>query len=175
MAPLDSSLFLKGSSTVFPEWPIQFAMRLGCAHTSGLQATVATGAIFRTQYLASQASRPRLTRRAPALRQAHRLHASQQETLQSLDATPLIQLDSPTPEESQLLDLPGVYAVYDASDALQFVGISRRVGISLSSHAESLPGVVRAVRVLSLPDASRDELTEAWKAWLQQSGEVARG
>ncbi|KAL6772134.1 GRX6 [Auxenochlorella protothecoides x Auxenochlorella symbiontica] len=144
-------------------------MQLSCAPTLGLQAAVARRATVWTHRCTPQPPHPRLGRHVHARRPIHAVHAGPQGTLQSLESTPLIQLDSPSPEESHQLDLPGVYAVYDGSDTLQFVGISRKVGISLNSHAESLPDVVRAARVLSLPDASREELTEAWKAWLQQS------
>lgn len=152
--------------------PYTLAMHLSCAPTLGLQAAVARRATVWTHRCTPQPPHPRLGRHVHARRPTHAVHADPQGTLQPLESTPLIQLDSPSPEESHQLDLPGVYAVYDGSDTLQFVGISRKVGISLNSHAESLPDVVRAARVLPLPDASREELTEAWKAWLQQSGGV---
>jgi hypothetical protein len=35
---------------------------------------------------------------------------------------------------------PGVYAVYDAAGALQYVGLSRKVSASVAAHLQDLPG-----------------------------------
>ena len=57
-------------------------------------------------------------------------------------SAPTTSLDSAT----QISAEPGVYAVYDASNTLQYVGISRKVVVSVSTHLESLgPEVVAAV------------------------------
>ena len=65
----------------------------------------------------------------------------------------------------------GVYAVYDPSGMLQYVGISRKIAVSIATHMEALPDKVGSVKVRKMPDASREELTEAWKGWVQEAGE----
>lgn len=35
---------------------------------------------------------------------------------------------------------------------------------------EALPELVHSVKVRALPEGSRDELTDAWKAWVQEAG-----
>lgn len=66
---------------------------------------------------------------------------------------------------------PGVYAVYDAQGTLQYVGISRKVGVSVQTHVEALPDLTDSVKVGEMPGAGKEELTEAWKAWIQQAVE----
>ena len=64
----------------------------------------------------------------------------------------------------------GVYAVYDSAGTLQYIGISRKIAISMSTHMEALPELVGSVKIGELPDASKEELTEAWKGWIQEAG-----
>eukprot|EP00890_Picochlorum_soloecismus_P005928 jgi/Picsp_1/6336/NSC_03685-R1_monothiol glutaredoxin-s16 len=66
---------------------------------------------------------------------------------------------------------PGVYAIYDAQGTLQYVGISRKVGVSVQTHVEALPDLTNSVKVGEMPGAGKEELTEAWKAWIQQAAE----
>lgn len=67
---------------------------------------------------------------------------------------------------------PGVYAVYDSSNVLQYIGISRKVAVSMATHAESLgPDVVCSAKVGELPGAGKEELTEAWKSWIEHAVE----
>ena len=83
---------------------------------------------------------------------------------------PIIKIDS----AAQVTAEPGVYAVYDASDALQYVGISRKVVVSINTHLESLgPEIVAAVKVGEMVGAGKEELTDAWRAWIESSVEVA--
>lgn len=41
----------------------------------------------------------------------------------------------------------GVYAVYDANDDLQFIGITRNITASISGHRKSLPELCSSVKV----------------------------
>lgn len=67
---------------------------------------------------------------------------------------------------------PGVYAVYDSSNGLQYVGISRKVAVSMATHAESLgPDMVSYAKVGEMPGAGKEELTEAWKSWIERAVE----
>jgi glutaredoxin-related protein len=67
---------------------------------------------------------------------------------------------------------PGVYAVLDAAGTLQYVGLSRKICVSVAAHADALPDKVSSVKVLSLPAAGREELTDAWKAWVSEAVEA---
>ncbi|PRW20885.1 Monothiol glutaredoxin- chloroplastic [Chlorella sorokiniana] len=75
--------------------------------------------------------------------------------------------------DGKLAEFPqtsGVYAVYDNSGTLHYLGISRRIAVSLATHAEALPaGMVHSVKIMELPAASKDELQDAWKAWMQEA------
>jgi hypothetical protein len=83
---------------------------------------------------------------------------------------PVTKIDS----DAQVTAEPGVYAVYDASDALQYVGISRKVIVSINTHLESLgPDMVAAVKVGEMVGAGKEELTDAWRAWIESAVEVA--
>lgn len=67
---------------------------------------------------------------------------------------------------------PGVYAVYDKDDSLQYIGISRKVAVSIQTHIEALgPDMVSSVKVGEMPGADKEELTEAWKAWIESAVE----
>lgn len=61
----------------------------------------------------------------------------------------------------------GVFAVYDSEDVLRFVGISRNISLSITEHAKSLGDRVHSVKAGVIPNATKDNLTEAWKEWLQ--------
>lgn len=57
----------------------------------------------------------------------------------------------PTPEEitGKFPAESGVYAVYDQSDALQFIGITRSIAGSVLAHRKSVPDLCRSVKVVS--------------------------
>lgn len=77
-------------------------------------------------------------------------------------------------QPAQLPGKSGVYAVYDSGDALQFIGISRNVALSVDAHFRNLGAdKVHAVRVGVIDNASKDDLTSAWKEWLQAGVEAA--
>lgn len=75
--------------------------------------------------------------------------------------------------DGKLAEFPttaGVYAVYDSSGTLHYLGLSRKIAVSLATHVEALPeGLVHSVKVLEVPEASKEELQEAWKAWMQEA------
>lgn len=88
--------------------------------------------------------------------------------------------DTPTipaaaPNGSPSPDIPtvsGVYAVYDSSGTLQYIGLSRKVNISVATHLEAFDAkTVASIKVRELPTASKDDLTEAWKDWVAQAVE----
>lgn len=68
---------------------------------------------------------------------------------------------------------PCVYAVLDSSDNVQYVGMSRRLPATIAGHVSSnelsSTGKVSSVKFAALPAAAtREELTEAWRAWVQE-------
>ena len=69
----------------------------------------------------------------------------------------------------------GVYAVYDERDALQYVGLSRKVNASVKVHAFEMPQYCYAVKCMSLPDASKADLQAAWKTWVMEHVTTAGG
>jgi Grx4 family monothiol glutaredoxin len=74
--------------------------------------------------------------------------------------------------DGQPSDIPpksGVYAVFDSSGTLQYVGISRNINLSVAAHSKALDkAVVHSVKVGVIENATKDQLTEAWKEWLQE-------
>lgn len=65
-------------------------------------------------------------------------------------------------------DLPGVYAVYDKAGALQYVGLSRKMGVSISGHAKEVPELTAEVKLHTVPDGDKDSLQTKWKEWMQE-------
>ena len=74
------------------------------------------------------------------------------------------------PATGSVPGVSGVYAVFDAEGTLQFVGVSRKVAVSVATHLEALPELTASVKVLEMPNAGKEELTEAWKEWIQEAG-----
>lgn len=66
-------------------------------------------------------------------------------TLGETELLPISEADS-IPADS------GVYAVYDKSDELQFIGISRNIAASVSAHVKSVPELCGSVKVTSTLD-----------------------
>lgn len=74
-------------------------------------------------------------------------------------------------QPGQFPAVSGVYAVLDAAGTLQYIGLSRKIAVSVATHLDALPELVHSVKVLELPDAGKEELTEAWRLWVQEAGE----
>lgn len=71
---------------------------------------------------------------------------------------------------ADLPDTCGVYAVYDASGVLQYIGLSRKINVSVATHLEAFdPGTVAFVKCQQLPNGTKEELTEAWKSWIGEA------
>ncbi|XP_068644182.1 bifunctional monothiol glutaredoxin-S16, chloroplastic isoform X2 [Aristolochia californica] len=62
----------------------------------------------------------------------------------------------------------GVYAVFDKSEDLQFVGLSRNIAASVLAHKKSLPELCCSVKVGVVDDPDRTALTNAWKSWMEE-------
>ncbi|KAK4483779.1 hypothetical protein RD792_010983 [Penstemon davidsonii] len=62
----------------------------------------------------------------------------------------------------------GVYAIYDGTGDLQFVGITRNLAASVLTHKKSVPDLCSSVKVGVVEDPDKNALTEAWKSWMQE-------
>ncbi|KAJ0262269.1 Bifunctional monothiol glutaredoxin-S16 [Hirschfeldia incana] len=97
----------------------------------------------------------------PRSRRPFLLIASAVKSLGETDQLPIAEIES-IPAES------GVYAVYDKSDELQFVGISRNIGASVSTHVKSVPELCGSVKVGIVEEPDKAVLTQAWKSWIEE-------
>ncbi|KAK8925676.1 hypothetical protein KSP39_PZI018524 [Platanthera zijinensis] len=83
--------------------------------------------------------------------------------------------------ESQFPSGAGVYGVYDKEGDLQFIGISRNVAASISTHSKMVPDLCHSVKIGLVDGDNPDKtvLTDAWKSWLQEhldiSGKIPPG
>ena len=61
-------------------------------------------------------------------------------------------------------DSPGIYAILDSDETLQYIGMSKNIRSSLERHREKLPGQCASAKALALPStASKAELQRSWK------------
>jgi len=86
----------------------------------------------------------------------------------ALKDTELVQLKV-TGAMTELPGEPGVYAVYNAAGELQYVGLSRKVSASINNHLQELPELTAAVKYEIISSGARDELTGAWKSWVEEA------
>ncbi|KAJ9693968.1 hypothetical protein PVL29_009779 [Vitis rotundifolia] len=86
-----------------------------------------------------------------------------------LSETELIPLP-PAPEEvaGKFPSESGVYAVYDQSDVLQFIGITRSIAASVLAHRKSVPELCCSVKVAVVDEPDKTALTQAWKSWMEE-------
>ena len=45
-----------------------------------------------------------------------------------------------------------------------------QVAVSIANHMQDLPDFTHSVKVATVPDPTKDNLTAAWKAWVQSAG-----
>lgn len=43
--------------------------------------------------------------------------------------------------------------------------------MSIAYHSRELPDLAQQVKFLEVPEGTKDALTEAWKEWLEETGE----
>ncbi|GFH11256.1 glutaredoxin domain-containing protein [Haematococcus lacustris] len=72
-------------------------------------------------------------------------------------------------EFSRFPTSPGIYAVFDKAEVLQYVGLSRRIDSSVANHVNELPELTHAIKCVSVPHATRESLTAAWKQWVEEA------
>lgn len=71
-------------------------------------------------------------------------------------------------ELTRFPDVAGVYAIYDGEGALQYVGVSRKIGVSVTGHMQDLPDSVKAVKFFTVGAGTREELSAKWKSWVEE-------
>eukprot|EP00210_Caulerpa_lentillifera_P008846 g8441.t1 len=76
-------------------------------------------------------------------------------------------------------EAPAVYAVFDANEALQYIGITRKLRLSIMGHSRDLPDLTHSVKFETKHGATREELTQSWKEmiedYVKQTGQVPPG
>ncbi|KAL3138746.1 hypothetical protein ABBQ32_005591 [Trebouxia sp. C0010 RCD-2024] len=80
--------------------------------------------------------------------------------------TPLQQLSG---EQTALPAAAGVYAVYDKDGTLQYIGLSRKVTVSIANHKQDLPDYTHSVKVATVANPTKENLTAAWKQWVESA------
>eukprot|EP00775_Hariotina_reticulata_P011904 gene11904-12048_t len=86
-------------------------------------------------------------------------------SLKDAPVTPVIEKG----EVSEFPEQPAVYAVYDKDNVLQYIGLTRKMNVTAANHMRDVPELTSSIRYEVLPDAGRDELTGAWKAWMEEA------
>ena len=85
------------------------------------------------------------------------------------------QLDNWTPS------MPGVYAIFNENQELQYVGLSRKISASVERHAEIEDQFeqMHSVQVLPMPGAGKQGLQGVWTNWIEtyveETGEIPVG
>jgi len=82
-------------------------------------------------------------------------------------------------ELSVFPEQPAVYAVFDKEDAVQYIGLTRKLNVTVSNHLRDLPELTNSIKYEVITDATRDALTGAWKVWMEEtlgdSGDIPPG
>jgi hypothetical protein len=94
-------------------------------------------------------------------------------TLSSLPFIPYISDDGALPGEYD--QKVGIYAIFDDSQTLQFVGYSRNVMLSLKQHLIRCPSNCHWVKVTTIDRPSRTLLEDIQAAWIDENGTVPPG
>jgi Grx4 family monothiol glutaredoxin len=92
--------------------------------------------------------------------------ASSSVAASTLADAPLVSLAGDGVRDPSIPTTPGVYAIYDADETCQYVGLSRKVSASVKVHAFELPRKCAYARCVALPDAAKQDLQLQWKAWM---------
>lgn len=93
--------------------------------------------------------------------------------LASLEAYPYLDTRGQIPETLQ--GKVGIYAIFDADQALQYVGYSRDIYLSLKQHLVRQPHACHWVKVQTVERPSRTLLEAIRSAWLAEQGTLPPG
>jgi hypothetical protein len=93
--------------------------------------------------------------------------------LASLEFLPYIDADGELP--LQLQNLVGIYAIFDRSQILQFVGYSRDIYLSLKQHLVRQPDRCYWLKVATIERPNRTWLETVKSAWIEENGSIPNG
>ena len=94
-------------------------------------------------------------------------------SLASLEFLPYLNEDGETTEH--FLGKVGVYAIFDHTKTLQFIGYSRDVAVSLKQHLVRSPQACYWLKVQTIDRPSRTILEEIRAAWITENGSTPVG
>jgi hypothetical protein len=70
---------------------------------------------------------------------------------------------------------PGIYAVYNTTMEIQYIGISRKISSSVKLHKYEMPRYCGFLRFAAIPRATKADLQLLWKQWMQEHLAVSGG
>jgi hypothetical protein len=94
-------------------------------------------------------------------------------SLESLEFLPYISDVGELPERLQ--NQIGIYAIFDESQVLQFVGYSRDIYLSLKQHLVRQPEHCYWVKATTIDRPNRTFLESVQSAWITENGKVPTG
>jgi hypothetical protein len=94
-------------------------------------------------------------------------------SLDSLELLPYINESGELPQSLQ--NQIGIYAIFDQSQALQFVGYSRDIYLSLKQHLVRQPEHCYGVKATTIDRPNRTFLESVQSAWIAENGSVPTG
>jgi hypothetical protein len=94
-------------------------------------------------------------------------------SLQSLEFLPYINDVGELPE--QLQNQIGIYAIFDSSQHLQFVGYSRDIYLSLKQHLVRQPDCCYWVKATTIDRPNRTWLESVHSSWITENGSIPVG
>jgi hypothetical protein len=94
-------------------------------------------------------------------------------SLDSLDFLPYINDTGELPEILQ--NKIGIYAIFDNSQTLQFVGYSRDIYLSLKQHLVRQPEYCYWVKATTIDRPNRTFLESVQSAWIEENGSIPIG
>ncbi len=94
-------------------------------------------------------------------------------SLESLEFLPYINDVGDLPE--QLQNQIGIYAIFDRSQILQFVGYSRDIYLSLKQHLVRQPDYCYWVKATTIDRPNRTWLESVQSSWLAENGSLPAG
>jgi hypothetical protein len=94
-------------------------------------------------------------------------------TLTDLDYLPYLNESGATTEDFS--GKVGVYAIFDRTQTLQFIGFSRDVSLSLKQHLVRQPEACYWLKVQTIDRPSRTILEEIRSAWISENGDTPIG
>jgi hypothetical protein len=94
-------------------------------------------------------------------------------SLESLEFLPYINDEGELPEVLQ--NQIGIYAIFDKSQILQFVGYSRDIYLSLKQHLVRQPEHCYWVKATIIDRPNRTFLESVQSAWIEENGDLPAG